>query len=288
MISLKRFWHKLNSIRLNIKIFIILTLLAIISIIILIKCFCFAATDIIKDIIIISSENKSLFIDCSIGYVVSYIFYLLQIYIPDNIKKRKFKEISKSKIENLVENMNIALISFPEFFKDNSGNIGCSGKESIIIKLESSISETSDWYTLIDKSEIVGLNNVFQRISQQILSLKDSVLLEYMDIEFIMVLNNIEISCNKIMLNLNIIIEYEKRKKHQYLKVNELFTMLDELKEDKELLKKFVVISPKEYELATKEESIKYKFKVKELSNLLVPISNGRQYIKINKDEIGG
>lgn len=288
MISLKRFWHKLNSIRLNIKIFIILTLLAIISIIILIKCFCFAATDIIKDIIIISSENKSLFIDCSIGYVVSYIFYLLQIYIPDNIKKRKFKEISKSKIENLVENMNIALISFPEFFKDNSGNIGCSGKESIIIKLKSSISETSDWYTLIDKSEIVGLNNVFQRISQQILSLKDSVLLEYMDIEFIMVLNNIEISCNKIMLNLNIIIEYEKRKKHQYLKVNELFTMLDELKEDKELLKKFVVISPKEYELATKEESIKYKFKVKELSNLLVPISNGRQYIKINKDEIGG
>ena len=288
MISLKRFWHKLNSIRLNIKIFIILTLLAIISIIILIKCFCFAATDIIKDIIIISSENKSLFIDCSIGYVVSYIFYLLQIYIPDNIKKRKFKEISKSKIENLVENMNIALISFPEFFKDNSGNIGCSGKESIIIKLESSISETSDWYTLIDKSEIVGLNNVFQRISQQILSLKDSVLLEYMDIEFIMVLNNIEISCNKIMLNLNIIIEYEKRKKHQYLKVNELFTMLDELKEDKELLKKFVVISPKEYELATKEESIKYKFKVKELSDLLVPISNGRQYIRINKDEIGG
>lgn len=288
MISLKRFWHKLNSIRLNIKIFIILTLLAIISIIILIKCFCFAATDIIKDIIIISSENKSLFIDCSIGYVVSYIFYLLQIYIPDNIKKRKFKEISKSKIENLVENMNIALISFPEFFKDNSGNIGCSGKESIIIKLKSSISETSDWYTLIDKSEIVGLNNVFQRISQQILSLKDSVLLEYMDIEFIMVLNNIEISCNKIMLNLNIIIEYEKRKKHQYLKVNELFTMLDELKEDKELLKKFVVISPKEYELATKEESIKYKFKVNELSNLLVPISNGRQYIKINKDEIGG
>lgn len=288
MISLKRFWHKLNSIRLNIKIFIILTLLAIISIIILIKCFCFAATDIIKDIIIISSENKSLFIDCSIGYVVSYIFYLLQIYIPDNIKKRKFKEISKSKIENLVENMNIALISFPEFFKDNSGNIGCSGKESIIIKLKSSISETSDWYTLIDKSEIVGLNNVFQRISQQILSLKDSVLLEYMDIEFIMVLNNIEISCNKIMLNLNIIIEYEKRKKHQYLKVNELFTMLDELKEDKELLKKIVVISPKEYELATKEESIKYKFKVKELSNLLVPISNGRQYIKINKDEIGG
>lgn len=288
MISLKRFWHKLNSIRLNIKIFIILTLLAIISILILIKCFCFAATDIIKDIIIISSENKSLFIDCSIGYVVSYIFYLLQIYIPDNIKKRKFKEISKSKIENLVENMNIALISFPEFFKDNSGNIGCSGKESIIIKLKSSISETSDWYTLIDKSEIVGLNNVFQRISQQILSLKDSVLLEYMDIEFIMVLNNIEISCNKIMLNLNIIIEYEKRKKHQYLKANELFTMLDELKEDKELLKKFVVISPKEYELSTKEESIKYKFKVKELSNLLVPISNGRQYIKINKDEIGG
>lgn len=288
MISLKRFWHKLNSIRLNIKIFIILTLLAIISILILIKCFCFAATDIIKDIIIISSENKSLFIDCSIGYVVSYIFYLLQIYIPDNIKKRKFKEISKSKIENLVENMNIALISFPEFFKDNSGNIGCSGKESIIIKLKSSISETSDWYTLIDKSEIVGLNNVFQRISQQILSLKDSVLLEYMDIEFIMALNNIEISCNKIMLNLNIIIEYEKRKKHQYLKVNELFTMLDELKEDKELLKKFVIISPKEYELATKEESIKYKFKVKELSNLLVPISNGRQYIKINKDEIGG
>lgn len=288
MISLKRFWHRLDSIRLNIKIFIILTLLAIISIIILIKCFCFANTDIIKDIIIISSEKESLFIDCSIGYVVSYIFYLLQIYIPDNIKKRKFKEISKSKIENLVENMNIALISFPEFFKENSGNIGCSGKESIIIKLKSSISETSDWYTLIDKSEIVGLNNVFQRISQQILSLKDSVLLEYMDIEFIMVLNNIEISCNKIMLNLNIIIEYEKRKKHQYLKANELFTMLDELKEDKELLKKFVVISPKEYELSTKEESIKYKFKVKELSNLLVPISNGRQYIKINKDEIGG
>lgn len=288
MISLKRFWHRLDSIRLNIKIFIILTLLAIISIIILIKCFCFANTDIIKDIIIISSEKESLFIDCSIGYVVSYIFYLLQIYIPDNIKKRKFKEISKSKIENLVENMNVALISFPEFFKENSGNIGCNGKGSIIIKLKSSISETSDWYTLIDKSEIVGLNNVFQRISQQILSLKDSVLLEYIDIEFIMVLNNIEIGCNKIVQNLNIIIEYEKRKKHQYLKENELFTMLDELKEDKELLKKFVVISPNEYELATKEESIKYKFKVKELSDLLVPISNGRQYIRINKDEIGG
>lgn len=288
MISLKRFWHRLDSIRLNIKIFIILTLLAIISIIILIKCFCFANTDIIKDIIIISSEKESLFIDCSIGYVVSYIFYLLQIYIPDNIKKRKFKEISKSKIENLVENMNIALISFPEIFKENSGNIGCNGKGSIIIKLKSSISETSDWYTLIDKSEIVGLNNVFQRISQQILSLKDSALLEYMDIEFIMVLNNIEIGCNKIVQNLNIIIEYEKRKKHQYLKENELFTMLDELKEDKELLKKFVVISLNEYELATKEESIKYKFKVKELSDLLVPISNGRQYIRINKDEIGG
>ena len=288
MISLKRFWHRLDSIRLNIKMFIILTLLAIISIIILIKCFGFANTDIIKDIIIISAEKESLFIDCSIGYVVSYIFYLLQIYIPDNLKKRKFKEISKSKIESLVENINIALISFPEFFKENSENIECNDKESIIIKLKSSISESCDWYTLIDKSEIVGLNSVFQRVSQQVSSLKDSVLLEYMDIEFIMVLNNIEIRCNKIMQNLNIIIEYEKRKKHQYIKVNELFTMLDELKEYKELLKKFVVISPKEYELATKEEIIKYNFKVEELSNLIVPISSGRQYIRINKDEIGG
>lgn len=279
MKNLKKFWHRLNSIRLNIKIFIILTILAIISIIILVKDFYFAD---------ISSEKNSLFIDCSIGYVVSYMFYLLQIYIPDNIKKQKFKEINKSKIENMVENINIALILFPEFFKEDSGNIVCSDEESIIIKIRNSITDTSDWYTLIDKSKVVGQDNFFQRISQQILSLKESFLLEYMDIEFIMILNNIEISCNKIIQSLNIIIEYEKRKKHQYLKAPELFTMLGELKKDKELLKKFVVINFREYEIATKEESIKYRSKVKELSDQLIPVSDGKQYIRINKDEIGG
>ena len=121
MQNLKKFCLKLNNLKLNIKIFITLTSLALLSIIILV--FFFFLEDIY--IICISSKTRSLLIDLSIGYVISYVFYIIQIYIPENIKKYKFKEINKNKIKNIIEDLNIIFISITQFYniEDNGINL---------------------------------------------------------------------------------------------------------------------------------------------------------------------
>lgn len=278
MQNLKKFCLKLNNLKLNIKIFITLTSLALLSIIILV--FFFFLEDIY--IICISSKTRSLLIDLSIGYVISYVFYIIQIYIPENIKKYKFKEINKNKIKNIIEDLNIIFISITQFYNiEDNGIIKPNNKNSVVIKIKNSSFNKASWYTEIYKSEIIGSNNIFDTIIGIINKIKTSSLLENMDIEFIILLNNIENSCNKIIQNFTIINEYENKSLSKIPQSEDILQSLNELKKYKKNLQEYTILVPAEYELATKTECENYRNKIDELVDVILPLQNGRYYISI-------
>lgn len=70
--------------RLNNKIFIILIILALVCSMVIIKCYFLQNIDLITTIVFIPREFRELYLDMSIGYIVSFVFYILQVYFQKN------------------------------------------------------------------------------------------------------------------------------------------------------------------------------------------------------------
>lgn len=271
------------KIKFNNTLFIILSILAIISFIVIIKCYFFTNVDIIKNIVIISKEMEPLFLDISIGYVVSYIFYIIQIYIPENIKKRKFIKSNKKAISgliNLIKEVNLCIGHF--FYISNNGNISALNEKPMVIKLLNDENNNCYWCTEFNINDLIGENSIFDIISNKVEKIKNTILFEYLDIEFMKILSDIENSCTnikKILLSVNINNSYQHSS-------NEICWLMQTLEKGIIEICKYTNCENDQFQIANDEEIDIFKECMNKHEGNIQQVENSRLYIKVDFSKI--
>lgn len=138
--------------RLNNKIFIILIILALVCSMVIIKCYFLQNIDLITTIVFIPREFRELYLDMSIGYIVSFVFYILQVYFPEKLKSKKFYKKNYTNLENLFNDLKKMIVCIDNFYYievDKPLKIRDTNR-SIILKLVEKI-----------KIIVIGVQNFF-------------------------------------------------------------------------------------------------------------------------------
>lgn len=265
--------------KLNSKVFAILSIFAIISILIIMKCYYFENIDFIKNVVIISGKDEELFIDISIGYIVSYIFYIMQIYIPEKIKKIKFQKNNEQSISGIINDIKELVICIENFYHiQKEGDIQILSQKNIVVKLLNENTTNCCWCTRFYKSDLLEKHNLFDNIANKINKVKDTILLQYMDIEFIELLEKVqqEIICIK-----KIIQSTEKNNQIQNIS-KELYANLDELKKNLLKFNKYIKVEKNNYQVANFEEMKKFETMIQEKQDIIKQPENSKLYLKID------
>lgn len=267
------------KLKLNKKIFTILSLLAILSLAIIIKYYFLQGIDILKNIEVVNKNNESLFLDLSIGYIVSYIFYIIQIVMPEYIKKKKYIEGNKTQLTSIINDLKESFLCIDYYYKiENNGDIEFNCNDGfLIIKLLNDKRDNVYWCTDYTLKDLIGENNIFNIICNKIIKVKEDPLLESMDIEFIILLNKIEKNCETIKKILSSITLNTIQNKYESI---ELYDAISKLKKECTEFYDYGKFEKNEYEVATGNEITMYK--ICKNKQHIKPQNNSKLYIKID------
>lgn len=121
-------------------------------------------------------------LDISIGYIVSYIFYIIQIYIPDTLKRKKAEILILSKLNNLYKKL-CTIIAIFETICDDYNALN----DDMYFKIISNkINNKNKFFCfMVTKDSLMGNQNYFTDCLAIIDQIKSSLLFPYTDIELI-------------------------------------------------------------------------------------------------------
>lgn len=272
------------KITLSKRIFIALTILFVVSILIIIKNCYFQNVDVIRFIKVFESDKiTNLSLDVSVGYLVSYIFYILQIFIPELIKKKKAESSIKFDINLLFQGLNKlnAIIKRMVIIEEDGKVLNINN--AIYLKQIDSKNEDFVWCFKVNSVELINDNNYFIRILKQLDKIKSISLYEYNDIEVIIYIDDILNLVNKVYRGLKHIINMQIA--NNYAKeLYEDIKMLDiKIKEfNKFMNKDKIQIMYKDLTIAEIDKFNKYCIDKKEV---LEKANGSEWYIKIDFKE---
>lgn len=269
------------KIKLNKKVNIILAILEIVCVIVIIKYYFFNNIDLIKSINFSSNNKDELYINIAVGYLCSYIFYVLQIYLPEKYKKRKFYQKNNSEISDIVNEIEELLVCMQSFYKWNESNLFSIDRNSVVVMIVNEDNNKIYWSTKILKSEF---GNYFDNLIKKIEKIKADSLYAYIDIETMECFEMISKKC----LNINKLLNSLKLNSDLSCISCELYKDEKAIESCVKELKKIKRLDTRTYKIASKkEEDIFEKVFSREAKNIKL---NGKDklYVKVdyNKEEV--
>lgn len=83
-----------------------------------------------------AEEWYNLFFQLSIGYIINFMFYITQVYIPNNKRDKKVKECISLRLSQLVRDMDASLLQLAAVYaKGHSGNEYTKDELDLLLKL---------------------------------------------------------------------------------------------------------------------------------------------------------
>ena len=268
------------KVKLNTKTNLILIIIELICIIVILKYFFLNKYDLIKTIVIFQNNKSDLYIDLSVGYTCSYFFYLLQIYIPEKIKKQKFYKKNNLTISQIINTLKEIIICLQNFYVYSENKyVTCSDKKYIILKIPVTENKKEYWSIKINRKEFFQHDNLLNSVVKKIEKLKEDILYSFIDVETMEYFDGIIDKCIELNKNLftdNLIekiggISCNAKKYIEYL--NSAVKKLE----------KICCLEKRNYEIANiEEEKIFDKYYQERIKIIKGNVVSGRILIKVN------
>lgn len=128
----------------------------------------------------------------AISYIAAMIFFVVQVYIPEQSNKKQCMEVLKNKFSDLAKFIDITILVYKKHvkIKEKGADLLWNSEEEKIYVKYSKIGDTRAFsYRSYTKSEILNLEKVYNK---KIANIKDSSVIKFCDYELLEVLTRIE------------------------------------------------------------------------------------------------